>query len=257
MLRKRLIGVVTVRRGLAVQSFGYRRYLPLGRPEIVVENLDRWGADEILVQVIDRSLAGAGPDLGLLERLGALGLSTPLIYGGGIRDASDAVQVVRLGADRVAVDAMLRRAPDQLEATARELGAQALIAHLPVRMADGALLWRDHLGGAEAPLSRAALDGLPLDWASEVMLTDWPHEGMPEAFEETIPVHFPPADKPLILFGGLSSSVQLSRMLALPSVAAVCVGNFLNYREHAVQALKAGLDVTTVREADFQADRQP
>lgn len=257
MLKKRLVGVVTVRRGLAVQSFGYRRHLPLGRPEVVVENLDRWGADEILVQVIDRSLAGAGPDLRLLERLGALGLSTPLIYGGGIRNAGDAVEVVRLGADRVAVDAMLRQAPHQLEATARELGAQAVIAHLPVRMADGALLWRNHLDGTEAPLSRAVLDAQPLDWASEVMLTDWPHEGIPEAFDEAIPVHFPPSGKPLILFGGLSSSVQLSRMLALPSVAAVCVGNFLNHREHAVQALKAGLAATTVREADFQADRLP
>ena len=32
-----------------MQSFGYRRYLPLGRPEVLVENLDRWGADEIVL----------------------------------------------------------------------------------------------------------------------------------------------------------------------------------------------------------------
>ena len=35
MLKKRLIGVVTVRRGWAVQSFGYKRWLPLGRPEVL------------------------------------------------------------------------------------------------------------------------------------------------------------------------------------------------------------------------------
>ena len=34
MLLKRLVGVVTVRRGIAVQSFGYQRWLPLGRPEV-------------------------------------------------------------------------------------------------------------------------------------------------------------------------------------------------------------------------------
>ncbi len=55
MLKKRLIGVVTVREGWAVQSFCYNRYLPLGRPEAIVENLDRWGADEILIHCIDRS----------------------------------------------------------------------------------------------------------------------------------------------------------------------------------------------------------
>jgi len=72
MLKKRLIGVITIKNGWAVQSFGYRRYLPLGKPECLVGNLDRWGADEILVQVIDRSEANRGPDFELLERLGAL-----------------------------------------------------------------------------------------------------------------------------------------------------------------------------------------
>ena len=42
MLNKRLIGVVTVINGLAVQSFGYKRYLPLGKPEIVAKNISSW-----------------------------------------------------------------------------------------------------------------------------------------------------------------------------------------------------------------------
>ena len=41
MIRKRLVGVITVKDSLAVQSFGYKNYLPLGNPEILVENLDR------------------------------------------------------------------------------------------------------------------------------------------------------------------------------------------------------------------------
>ena len=69
MLHKRLVGVVTVKGGWAVQSFGYKSYLPLGRPEVLVENLDRWGADEILVHVIDRSVKKLGPDFNLIEKL--------------------------------------------------------------------------------------------------------------------------------------------------------------------------------------------
>ena len=68
MLKKRVIGVVTVKAGWAVQSFGYHRYLPLGRPEYLVGNLDRWGADEIVVQVIDRSKNQLGPDFDLIEK---------------------------------------------------------------------------------------------------------------------------------------------------------------------------------------------
>ena len=139
MLRKRLIGVVTVRNGWAVQSFGYRRYLPLGRPECLVENLDRWGADEILVQVIDRSAGDHGPDFDLLARLGRLGLETPLIYGGGIASADHAVRAIQSGADRVAVDQALHRAPEEVRRMSARLGAQALIAAVPVRFADSVL----------------------------------------------------------------------------------------------------------------------
>ena len=78
MLKKRFIAVVTVKDGWAVQSFGYGRYLPLGKPECLVENFDRWGADEILVQVIDRSKGGLGPDFELLKKT----LKQPLIFDG-------------------------------------------------------------------------------------------------------------------------------------------------------------------------------
>ena len=53
MLKKRIIGVVNVKDNIAVQSFGFNRYLPLGKPECLIENLDRWGADEIILNIID------------------------------------------------------------------------------------------------------------------------------------------------------------------------------------------------------------
>jgi len=107
MLKKRLIGIVLVKDGWVVQSFGYRRYLPLGKPECFVENLDRWGADEIFVLNIDRSTDNIGPDFELLKKLGKLGLDTPIIYGGGIRSLDDGLKVIRLGADRLVVDALM------------------------------------------------------------------------------------------------------------------------------------------------------
>lgn len=43
MLKKRLIGVVTVKNGWAVQSFGYRRHLPLGVPKFWFRTLTAGG----------------------------------------------------------------------------------------------------------------------------------------------------------------------------------------------------------------------
>ena len=254
MLKKRLIGVVTVRQGLAVQSIGYRRYLPLGKPEVIIENLNRWGADEILIQCIDRSSVRAGPDLNLLKRVAALGLSTPLIYAGGIRNAEDAVKVVSLGADRVSVDSILWDSPQHLEDISRELGTQALIANMPVRADGNILYWRNYQTQSESCLDEKALGRLPLEWISEVMLTDWIHEGVSNGFDSRIPELFPLDKKPIILFGGLSEPTQLRDVISNSNVAAVGVGNFLNYKEHAIQHIKQQMVGAPIRTAQFSAE---
>ncbi|MCX6938750.1 MAG: HisA/HisF-related TIM barrel protein [Verrucomicrobia bacterium] len=253
-LRKRVIGVVTVLDGWAVQSFGYARQLPLGKPECVVENLDRWGADEILVLAIDRSRRNLGPDLATLARLATLNLGTPLIYGGGIRSAAEGVAVVQAGADRVCVDALLR---DDLPAAlnlAGQLGAQAVIAALPLSLDAGELRWRDYRREADTPLHPDVIAAVAGGQFSEALLIDWRHEGRPGGFDPGLLSAFPVQTDRLILFGGLSETEQIATALAHPAVTAVGVGNFLNYREHAVQSFKSGLGGLPVRPPRHPAD---
>jgi cyclase len=246
MLRKRLIGVVTVKDGWAVQSFSYRRYLPLGKPEVLVQNLDRWGADEILVQCIDRSRAGLGPDFDVLGRISKLGIATPLIYAGGITHREDAVKVVSHGADRIMVDVMVIDSPAVLEGVARDLGTQAVIAHLSARATTDGPMALDYRDRCERPLDEW-LARLPNDWISELMVTDWQNEGSPGCFDERLLDVAQHTDKPLLCFGGISEGTQLQRLLAHPQVVAAGVGNFLNYREHAVQSLKQQFGSVFVR----------
>ena len=95
MLKQRIIGAITILDGWAVQSMGYKRYLPLGRPEVIAKNLDRWGADEILVQCINRSKENAGPDFKVLSQIANEGITTPLKYAGGIKNHQQAIKVIR------------------------------------------------------------------------------------------------------------------------------------------------------------------
>ena len=253
MLKKRLIGVVTVKDGWAVQSFGYRRYLPLGKPEWLVENLDRWGADEILVQVIDRSASALGPAFELLERLGALGLETPLIYAGGIRTVSDGVKIIQLGADRLVVDALLHEDLFPVRELSTRLGAQALIASLPLSWQEKSLAWLDYRLHTSTPISGEVLNLIQSRVISEVLITDWQHEGMPGGFEQKLVENFPLKEVPIIAFGGLSGHAQMRALLQLPGVSAVAVGNFLAYHEHAIQDYKEALTGMPLRLATYES----
>lgn len=254
MLRKRLIGVITVLNGWAVQSFGYRRYLPLGRPETLAENLDRWGADEILILAIDRTRRAAGPDLDLVIKLGCLGLSTPLTYGGGIRSVADATAVVQAGAERVCVDAAFHDASEIVTDIAAALGSQAVLACIPVARALDGLNWFDYRCNVEKQLHEVALSLLSNGIVSEALIIDFRNEGYRDAFDIELIRRFPCLGVPLIAFGGISEAQQVADVLAEPQVVAVGVGNFLAYREHAVQQLKRALGRDLLRPAFFAAE---
>lgn len=251
MLKKRIVGTITVKNGRAVQSMGYHCHLPLGRAEIIAENLDRWGVDEIIIQCVDRSNTNLGPDFVLLEKIAAIGLGTPIIYSGGIRNVEDAVRVIQSGADRIAVDALLRDDPSAVSELATRLGSQAIIAAMPVAMEQGQLQWLDYRRRCQTELSDQVLSLLKNKDISEVLLIDWKNEGKQSAFDLELIRAFPLPDMPLIVFGGLSDAPTLHRALSCAAVSAAAVGNFLNYREHAIQTFKEQLVGIPLRQPEY------
>jgi len=241
MLRKRLLGAVVVRQGWAVQSFGYRRWLPLGKPEFLVENLDRWGADGIVVLAIDRG--DQGPDLQLIERLGALGLSTPLTYGGGLSTEEHARAAVRAGAERLVLDSVLSHNPQAVGAMASAVGVQALVAALPLlHGADGELQHLQHRTGSKGALAGPICELIAGEQVSEILVIDAAGEGKGKGFDpaliQAVERH---TGLPLLAFGGLDRPEQIRPLLSRSQLAGVVVGNALNYREHAIGQLKASL----------------
>jgi len=183
MLKKRIVGVITVKKGWAVQSIGYQRYLPLGRPETIAENLDRWGVDEILIQSIDRSTANQGPDYDLIYRLASRGLNTPLVYGGGIKTREHATAVISKGADRILVDASFYDHPEEIRRMASVLGAQAVIASVPLLFTNSGIALWDYRTQRSRGWPSACAGLLTDSIVSEILVIDKSHEGTPASFD--------------------------------------------------------------------------
>jgi len=125
---------------------------------------------------------------------------------------------------------------------------------MPVCSKGNSLFWRNYRTKEEVNLQDQILAGLHLEWVSEVLLTDWTHEGVFSGFDPCIPAIFPIAGKPLILFGGLSEHSQYQTVLSMPNVVAVGVGNFLSYKEHAIQKIKQHMAGIAIRAAQYAED---
>ena len=252
MLKKRFIGVITVRNGWAVQSFGYKRYLPVGHPVVVAQNLDRWGVDEILVLAIDRSAKSLGPDFELINSLSIEGLSTPLIYGGGICNAEQASMVISAGVERICVDAALSGDYCSLREISMHIGSQALVASLPLSIEASELQWFDHVARTYRGFEKDIVQIFKDELFSEALIIDWKNEGIQNGFNMDLLRRFPVANVPLIAFGGLSEVDQINETLSMPEVVAVGVGNFLYYTEHSVQNYKERLASKRLRLSEYQ-----
>ncbi len=252
MLSKRLIGTVTVRRGLAVQSFGYQYYLPLGKPECLVENLDRWGADEILIQDIDRTSSDSGPNIELIKKISACNISTPIIYAGGITSAKEAVNVIQSGAERVCIDSLLHSNPAEVCNIAAALGTQAVLASIPVAMnKKGKPCWYNYNTQKLKTKDLSLAKLLKEKYLSELIIIDKEHEGTPNGFNFNLLPFINDIDVPAIIFGGLNNTDQLKKLLIDHRISAVAVGNFLNYKEHSIQSYKKKLTSMPIRPPSY------
>ena len=253
MLKKRIIGVVNIKDGFAVQSFGFSKYLPLGKPECLVENLDRWGADEILLNIMDLSSKNLGPDLRLLEKIANLGIETPLIYSGGIRSVEDGRQVTQTGADRICVTNLLLDNPLKVLELSELIGLQGVIGAIPAGIDENGTYLFNYI-----KKSIAYLNDLPFaidtSLVSELLLIDYKSEGYKHSFNENLISHYKALKVPLILFGGVTEPSQITRIFREKSVSAVCIGNSLNYKENKIQFLKSNSLSSKLREPEYRSE---
>ena len=255
MIKKRLIGVITVKDNLAVQSFGYNKYLPIGKPRILIKNLNRWGADEILINVIDRSLNKLGPDFELLEEINSLKLETPIIYSGGISNLKNALETIKKGADRIIVESIIEDEFSEFKKISTVIGTQSLIISMPVIISlDNNIYIYNYKKKTTERISNNFLNAIKQNLASEILLIDSKNECFQDKFNLKIIRKFTFKTIPAICFGGISSNKKINEILKHKFVSAVGVGNSLNYKEHALQNLKKKLSKKYFRQEYFTSD---
>ena len=166
----------------------------------------------------------------------------------------DGVRVIQSGADRFTVDTILQDDLSVVMGLCDRLGAQAVIASIPMAMGSNGPEWFNYRSRALAPIGEALTKIIEQRVVSEVLLTDWQHEGMPHGFDDTLIDLFPYKKVPLIAFGGISCVEQMKSLLARTSVTAVAVGNFLSYREHAIQQFKGTLASAALRPSTYSTE---
>lgn len=259
MLKQRLAGIVVVKDNLCVQSIGFHKYLPVGKPEIAVEFLNKWGIDEIIYLDICATKSELRPDFEKIRKISKK-CFVPLTVGGGINSVSDMQKLVKFGADKVALNSAVLKYPQLIREGAAVLGNQCLVVSIDIKRIKGnycVFSYWDFPVPEQDPIKWAQT--LARLGAGEVLLNSIDRDGSGEGYDLDL-VHKIAncVDIPVIACGGAGNPEDFLKAFTIGKANCAAAANFFHFTEHSVITTKAylkkkGIDLRIDTQTDYQS----
>ncbi len=243
MLSKRIIASLILKDGVFVQSIGFSRYLPVGSPEIAVDFLNQWGADEISVVEIGENRKNKTPDLVLVAALSKKSF-VPLAIGGGV-DSTDTMRaLIYGGADKLIINRAAVLNPQLISDGAAIFGNQCIVVSIDAKKnKNGA--YEVFLDSGTTPTGKdpAALAAeCERLGAGEILIRSIDRDGSKNGFDvELVRLVSDAVSVPVIAAGGCGHPKHILDAFMQGGADAVAVGNFFHFTEHSVTTVKAYL----------------
>ena len=203
----------------------------LGKPEAFARHYYEAGADELIYVDAVASLYGRNSLLDIVERTAAETF-VPLTVGGGLRSLDDIREVLRAGADKVAINTAAVQTPELIRDASRKFGSSTIVANIEfIHHGDGKYEAYTDFGRESTGLDAYewALRVAELG-AGEILLNSIDRDGTGNGFDleltrkiaEAVPI-------PVIAGGGAGSVEHASQVVREGGADAVSVASLFHY----------------------------
>lgn len=212
----------------------------LGSPYDFARRYYEQGVDEIIYIDIVASLYGRSK-LTDIVRSAAHDVFVPITVGGGIREVNDVHELLRAGADKIAINTAAVRRPALVTEIARRFGSQCVVLSIEAKQ-QSAGHWEVF---TDCGRERSGID--VLDWAKrgvelgigEILLTSIDREGTRKGFDIALTRAVTDAvNVPVIASGGYGVPSDLTTVVEA-GAAAVAVADALHFDRITVPGLRA------------------
>lgn len=213
----------------------------IGDPQAYALKYYEDGADELIYMDIVASLYGRNNLKDIVKRA-AENVFIPMTVGGGIRSVQDAIEMLRCGADKVAINTAAVARPELITEVANTLGSQAMVLSIEaIRNGNGWEAYTDN--GRE----RTGLD--VVEWAKrceslgagEILLTSIDREGTRKGYDIELVRAVSGAVKiPVIACGGMGSVDDLIDVVRSGQADAVAMADILHYNRMHLTDIRSG-----------------
>jgi len=232
MSNVRLIARLDVKAPFLIKGIHLEGVRKIGDPQQFARDYYLQGADELVYMDAVASLYERN-SLSDLVRHTAENVFIPLTVGGGIRTLNDVEDMLRSGADKVAINTAAIGRPELITEVSRRFGAQCLVLSIEAKRKPGGG-WeaytdngRNHTGVDAIEWSKQVSDL----GAGEILLTSVDQEGTRKGFDlDLCQAVAAIAPIPVIASGGMGEPRHLIDAIQIGKADAVAMADVLHYR---------------------------
>ncbi|MEO0620205.1 MAG: imidazole glycerol phosphate synthase cyclase subunit [Pseudomonadota bacterium] len=226
----------------------------IGDPNAYALKYYEAGADEIIYMDIVASLYERNSLMDIVEAT-TQDVFVPITVGGGVRSIDDIRELLRAGADKVAINTAAVARPEFISEGAQIFGAQCMVLSIEAKRRANGDGWEAYTDNGR---EHTGLDAV--EWAArcvelgagEIMVTSVDQEGTRKGFDvELVRAISEAASVPVIASGGMGSVEHLITVVEEGDCNAVAMADILHYDRMSLPeirdaALEAGISVREV-----------
>lgn len=255
MLAKRLVPCLDVDRGRVVKGVRFVSLRDAGDPVECATRYDAEGADELVFLDITASSDARPITLEMVRRV-ADAVFLPFTVGGGVRSVEDADELLRAGADKVAVNTAAVRGPELLTRLAERFGSQAVVLAIDARARrasgrpggtsdPGDSGFEVYVRGGRTPTGKDAVawarEGARRG-AGEILLTSMDRDGTRDGFDLRLTRAVADAvGVPVVASGGCGAVSHMAEVLTMGGASAALAASIFHFGEVRLPQARAEL----------------
>lgn len=241
-LKKRIIPCLDIKDGRTVKGINFVGLRDAGDPVELAKQYAEQGADELCFLDITATVEKRQTLVPLVREIAAV-LNIPFTVGGGINDVLLAKEIIKAGADKIAVNSAAVNRPELINELAAELGSQCVVVAVDTK----------NLGDVDKVFvsgGRTETDKETISWceeceqrgAGEILLTSMDHDGTKNGFAlEITDTLSRKLNIPIIASGGGGTAAHFEELFTKTHASAGLAASIFHFGELPVPELKKQL----------------
>lgn len=211
----------------------------IGDPREYARRYYEQGADELIYMDIVASLYGRSKLIDIVRRT-AHDVFVPLTVGGGIRTIDDVHELLRAGADKVAINTAAVKRPELIREVSRRFGAQCMVLSIEAKI-QSPNTWEVY---TDCGRERSGID--VVEWAirgeelgaGEILVTSIDSEGTRKGFDtELLKAISRAVNVPVIASGGFGQKYHISQVVDA-GADAIAFADALHYGRYSITDIR-------------------